>query len=399
MGVTAGMTTHKLAHANAPRKARFSSDSTPEATETELLNDTMQSARRFADADTDGDMKLDFDEFVAMQPAAMREKTPLADFKLWFDSADADGNGSLSIGEYFIWTLHSASEKHGEDALSKAFAKYDPDNSGRIDLIEFQKACDDVGFGLAAHQIFRALDPDGSGNISYRELSSATHLSGLGTDTQRMFTSLIHETDEARQAETRRVINANFSIDGAYGVTGVCRQMQQALKDSGACVVDLIKKFDVRQPVSISGSGPSHPCCPPCLLAQMPLDRNRVKLDRNRDQLDRNRVKLDRDRDKLDRVRAPQIDADRTLSIDSMEFFRAMKSHFGYTGPLDVLDRVFAFLDTDASGQIGFDELYARPLPPPLVTCRPFPPPLATCFLPSPLATPPSSQSRSLGAT
>lgn len=52
------------------------------------------------------------------------------------------------------------------------------------------------------------------------------------------------------------------------------------------------------------------------------------------------------------------VDADRTMLIDEMEFYCAMRHHFGYTGPFSVIAQVFQSLDGDGSGMIGFDELY-----------------------------------------
>ena len=38
-----------------------------------------------------------------------------------------------------------------------------------------------------------------------------------------------------------------------------------------------------------------------------------------------------------------------------------MRNKLGYRGPLHVLSEVFASLDTDKSGNIGFDELVSEP--------------------------------------
>ena len=41
-----------------------------------------------------------------------------------------------------------------------------------------------------------------------------------------------------------------------------------------------------------------------------------------------------------------------------MEFHKALTGHFGYRGSPWVLDEVFKSIDTDGSGEIGFDELF-----------------------------------------
>jgi len=46
------------------------------------------------------------------------------------------------------------------------------------------------------------------------------------------------------------------------------------------------------------------------------------------------------------------------LLIDDMEFHKAMKKRFGWRGMPWVLDEVFRSIDSDGSGEIGFDELF-----------------------------------------
>lgn len=264
-----------------------------------VLNDVSQNSRRFADADKDGDQKLDYEEFVSMLPDVTRAKFSQADIRMWFDLADTDKSGELSISEFFMWTLSSASEKFGTDALMSVFSKYDPNSSGLVDMNEFQKACDDSGFGLVAHDIFRALDADGSGQISYKDLSTMCSQSAqrgnLGGDAQRMLTSLIWAWDTDTKEETKTVLETSFDVRGTT-VAEVCKNLQERIAACGAPIVDIIKMFDV--------------------------------------------------------------DATRTFQVDRMEFNSAMRNKFGFRGSNDLIDDVFTLLDTDGSGMVGFDELY-----------------------------------------
>ena len=50
-------------------------------------------------------------------------------------------------------------------------------------------------------------------------------------------------------------------------------------------------------------------------------------------------------------------DAGNEMLIDDVEFSSAMRDKFGYKGPSHALSQLFAFLDTDHGGAIGFDEL------------------------------------------
>jgi len=121
-------------------------------------------ALRFAEADKDGDNALDWDEFLAMQPARIREQYRDEDIRQWFTSADVDSNGSVSINEFFMFTLQKES-LNGVEGLRALFQAYDKDGTGYIDMSEFQLIADDLGFGAASHEIFMELDDDNSGYV------------------------------------------------------------------------------------------------------------------------------------------------------------------------------------------------------------------------------------------
>lgn len=46
------------------------------------------------------------------------------------------------------------------------------------------------------------------------------------------------------------------------------------------------------------------------------------------------------------------------MLIDDVEFHHAFREYFGYRGSPSVIKEVFRSLDTDGSGEIGFDELF-----------------------------------------
>ena len=48
-----------------------------------------------------------------MQPATLCEKFSTEQIRTWFDSADTDGSGSLSVNEFFAWSLGNAVGTHG----------------------------------------------------------------------------------------------------------------------------------------------------------------------------------------------------------------------------------------------------------------------------------------------
>ena len=177
-----------------------------------IINESRDTARRFADADADGDQTLSFAQFYAMQPQGLREKFDKSTFQAWFNSADLNRSGVLTIDQFFLWMLENACVKHGEDALRTLFTRYDPDRSGVLDAFEFEKVCHDLGFGLAAQQIFHALDPDASGSVSYSELMTALHDDGapLTAELEAQIKEIILSAASETRAQTQKV----FDIKG-----------------------------------------------------------------------------------------------------------------------------------------------------------------------------------------
>ena len=57
--------------------------------------------REFMKYDTDKNMKLNFEEFLAMQPPEVRSRYSEREIRSWFDAADGDGNGYIDPNEFF----------------------------------------------------------------------------------------------------------------------------------------------------------------------------------------------------------------------------------------------------------------------------------------------------------
>ena len=126
-------------------------------------------ALRFAEADVDGNSKLSFEEFLDMQPRGVLQAHSEHEIRSWFNDADLDDDGTVSINEFFVWSMKRHALR-GMDKMRSVFDKYDKNDTGAIDAIEFQKLCDDIGFGTHAHEIFMDLDHDKQGTISFTEI-------------------------------------------------------------------------------------------------------------------------------------------------------------------------------------------------------------------------------------
>ena len=78
-----------------------------------------------------------------MQPRAIREQYSTDEIRTWFQQADSDGNGSLSVNEFFRWSMANISSHFGDSALRVAFSHYDKDGTGSLDALEFAAACNE----------------------------------------------------------------------------------------------------------------------------------------------------------------------------------------------------------------------------------------------------------------
>lgn len=189
----------------------------------------------------------------------------------------------------------------GKDALTKAFEQYDSNRSGQLDIEEFGKACAVLGFGAAKSEIFQALDANGSGVLTYKEL-----IDGLMHDIgqvpssakamlQALVLSTITPSHEGTASASTAIDTSTWVIKGQT-IESVRTELQRLMNESGAMVADLIRVFDE--------------------------DANATE-----------------------------------VQIDDVEFDHGMR-RFGYKGRPQVLKEIFKSMDSDGSGQVGFDELY-----------------------------------------
>lgn len=253
----------------------------------------------FANFDRDGNMALDFEEFVAMQPRRVRETHTRDEMKEWFQVADEDGNGTLSINEFFKWSMGNAKNNNGAVILEHAFKKFDKNNSGSLDAEEFKKMAMEMGFAESAQEAFVVLDADGGGYITYKEVLAAlqTH-TPRSVETKKLLFGCIwswglgEDKKEIKQKQT--VDTSKWHIRGRDADT-VREELRTLLRDSGAHVTDLCRLFD--------------------------------------------------------------DDQGGAFMIDEGEFMKTLKK-FGFRGMPSVIDEVFASIDIEGSGKIAYDEFY-----------------------------------------
>ena len=101
-------------------------------------------ALAFAEADTDGDQTISMSEFRHLLPSTLRSTGGLgsgtltpSDAALYelFEMADSDRSGSISISEFFFWSMACATD-HAGVSLRSAFEAFDSSGDGKLNLQE-----------------------------------------------------------------------------------------------------------------------------------------------------------------------------------------------------------------------------------------------------------------------
>ena len=255
------------------------------------------SAMRFVEHDVDGDQVLDLEEFYSMQPKQILDRFSFEQISQWFHEADRDGNGTLCANEFFMWSLGNITSQLGPRALELAFEKYDANKTGELDESEFGAVCNDLGFGSVSSDIFQSLDHDASGVLSYKEVVQGLQGCAVSDpEAKNLLSTIALAATNPQQGGSSQIDTTGWVIKGS-GVATVRAELQRLLSSSGARVTDLIRLFD-------SDCNPSD------------------------------------------------------VTIDDMEFQKAMRERFGFKGSALVLKEIFKSMDEDGGGAIGFDELY-----------------------------------------
>ena len=110
-------------------------------------------AQAFMSADINANHRLSEDEFLRAIPAAMKAVRSETELHKLFTHVDADGNGAISIDEFFIWTLNFMKSTKGS-GIEEVFRRYDANKHGILNALQFARAAEDIGFGEVANTGF-----------------------------------------------------------------------------------------------------------------------------------------------------------------------------------------------------------------------------------------------------
>ncbi|KAK1313608.1 Calcium-dependent protein kinase 7 [Acorus calamus] len=163
----------------------------------------------FQTMDVNNNGKLTLEELKAGL-LKIGHNVPDADVQMLMEAADVDGNGTLDYGEFVAVSIHL--RKMGDDEhLHKAFAYFDQNRSGYIEIEELRDCLsDDLGSDgeEVVNAIIHDVDTDKDGKISYDEFAT---MMKAGTDWRKA----------SRQYSRERFNNLSLKLmkDGSLEVT------------------------------------------------------------------------------------------------------------------------------------------------------------------------------------
>ncbi|KAG8388995.1 hypothetical protein BUALT_Bualt02G0183400 [Buddleja alternifolia] len=124
--------------------------------------------------------KINLQEFkIGLQK--LGHQIPDADIQILMEAADLDGDGTLNYGEFVAVSVHLRKMANDEH-LHKAFAFFDKDGNGYIEIEELRDALndeDDANSEEVIIAIMHDVDTDKDGRISYEEFAT---MMKAGTD-------------------------------------------------------------------------------------------------------------------------------------------------------------------------------------------------------------------------
>lgn len=229
-------------------------------------------AQAFDDADEDGNEELDFDEWVAMLPAKTRNSRTQEQLRDIFKVADINGNGVLSLDEFFLWSLSLASMTSGADAES-AFSKFDTNGDGRLNELEFTRVAEHMGMGDYAHELFAQLPKDSNRTISYRELLKQVGDVEYSREMKGFLMATAWESGNVESAVQSSDFTAGWTFHGD-DVESTREALRALLKEHDARLIHVVRQLlsicSISRPVPLDLSLSTYisrplAYCSPCL--------------------------------------------------------------------------------------------------------------------------------------
>ncbi|XP_062084489.1 calmodulin-like protein 11 [Humulus lupulus] len=121
--------------------------------------------------DKDGDGRITIDE-LAIAIRSLDQHPTEDELQSMISEVDADGNGTIELGEFLNLMARKMKETEVEDELREAFKVFDKDQDGYISPTELKHVMINLGERMKDEeldQMIRDADLDGDGLINYEE--------------------------------------------------------------------------------------------------------------------------------------------------------------------------------------------------------------------------------------
>lgn len=224
----------------------------------------------FQRIDEDGSGEIDVTEF---RKAMLAMEIPFTDEEIdaLLSQLDTDGGGSLTLDE-FVPKLLAFQQQRANDAgvvLSKichylnaqgetaaaVFSRLDADGGGSLDLGEFHAALNTLGIAIsyeAAAEVMDELDMDGGGDLELRELTAKLdeYRRSRRAFAARVLGGVLDHTERTKTSVTR--VFARVDSDGSGDLD--IDEFQEAMRTMGQALTPL-EVQEVMAELDIDGSG------------------------------------------------------------------------------------------------------------------------------------------------
>ena len=210
---------------------------------------TRNNAMEFEAADEDMDNVLSFREFKNLVRSRMPTTRERSEPQLmaWYKALDTDGNGTLSMAEFFAFSLREAFLRANSGKTMQEFFKHwDRGGDGKLDRDEFIKLAERVGFGHVADELLAAVDVDGSGVIEYSEFVNMLR-QNTQSGAAHSFLFSAARAEKVQQAKPLMLAVRRSSTDQqAMDMHAALQdELRDALVSNGSEVLDIFRAMDV----------------------------------------------------------------------------------------------------------------------------------------------------------
>jgi len=179
-------------------------------------------------------IQVDFAQFSAYMRSALKLRCTDEQMRQLFASTDENGDGEISLDEFFVAALVTAVNDVGIKALEDILFSVDEERgqTGLLDELEFEKLCDTLGFRSNSATLFSALCR-ADGLLSVADLNAK-----IKSLQKRAPLLRLPSAEEVCKERERLQLHLKGKAIGlnAVNATVVCDQLRDALASSGAQV-------------------------------------------------------------------------------------------------------------------------------------------------------------------